>query len=153
MVVEVATGGRIARVAKGDGTRSVQFSGDGLFLCTGDAKRARIWESSGRELLSAKDRPVSAEAVAMTRTARLMALISRDGLFLWDRTTHRASPRPADQAFRRAGPAVGVQLGRRQAPVAVDNVLEMIALPSGAMLWAPTSRLPFWPPNSRPMTS
>ena len=135
VVVEVATGRRIARVAKGDGTRSVQFSGDGLFLCTGEAKRARIWESTGRELLSAKDRPVSAESVAMSRDGRLMALISRDGLFLWDRTTHRRHPVRPIKRFGGQVRQLAFSSDAGRLLFAVDSVLEMIALPSGAMVW------------------
>jgi hypothetical protein len=135
VVVEVATGRRIARVAKGDGTRSVQFSGDGLFLCTGEAKRARIWESTGRELLSAKDRPVSAEAVAMSPDGRLMALISRDGLFLWDRTTHRRHPVRPIKRFGGQVRQLAFSSDAGRLLFAVDSVLEMIALPSGAMVW------------------
>jgi WD40 repeat protein len=135
VVTEVATGRRIARVAKGDGTRSVQFSGDGRFLCTGEAKRARIWENTGRELLSAKDRPVSAEAVAMSRDGRLVALISRDGLFMWDRTTHkRHSVRPI-RRFSGQVRHLAFSWDASRLLFAVDSILEIIALPSGVTLW------------------
>jgi WD40 repeat protein len=135
VVVEVATGRRIARVAKGDGTRTVQFSGDGLFLCTGEAKRARIWENTGRELLSARDRPVSGEAVAMSRDGRLVALISRDGLFMWDRTTHKRHPVRPIRRFSGQVRHLAFSWDASRLLFAVDSVLEMIALPSGVMLW------------------
>ena len=135
VVVEVATGRRIARVAKGDGTRTVQFSGDGLFLCTGEAKRARIWENTGRELLSARDRPVSGEAVAMSRDGRLLALISRDGLFLWDRTTHRRHPVRPIRRFSGQVRHLAFSWDASRLLFAVDSILEMIALPSGVTLW------------------
>ena len=135
VVVEVATGRRIARVAKGDGTRTVQFSGDGLFLCTGEAKRARIWENTGRELMSAKDRPVSGEAVAMSRDGRLVALISRDGLFLWDRTTHKRHPVRPIRRFSGQVRHLAFSWDASRLLFAVDSVLEMIALPSGVLLW------------------
>ena len=135
VVVEVATGRRIARVAKGDGTRAVQFSGDGLFLCTGEAKRARIWENTGRELLSARDRPVSGEAVAMSRDGRLVALISRDGLFLWDRTTHKRHPVRPMRRFSGQVRHLAFSWDASRLLFAVDSVLEMIALPSGVTLW------------------
>ena len=134
-VVEVATGRRIARVAKGDGTRAVQFSGDGLFLCTAEAKRARIWENTGRELLSARDRPVSGEAVAMSRDGRLVALISRDGLFLWDRTTHKRHPVRPMRRFSGQVRRLAFSWDASRLLFAVDSVLEMIALPSGVMVW------------------
>jgi WD40 repeat protein len=135
VVVEIATGRRIARVAKGDGTRAVQFSGDGLFLCTGEAKRARVWENTGRELLSARDRPVSGEAVAMSRDGRLVALISRDGLFVWDRTTHRRHPVRPIRRFSGQVRHLAFSWDASRLLFAVDSVLEMIALPSGATLW------------------
>jgi WD40 repeat protein len=135
VVAEVATGRRIARVAKGDGTRTVQFSGDGLFLCTGEAKRARIWENTGRELLSAKDRPVSGEATAMSRDGRLVALISRDGLFTWDRTTHRRHPVRPIRRFSGQVRHLAFSWDASRLLFAVDSVLEMIALPSGVTLW------------------
>jgi WD40 repeat protein len=135
VVVEVATGRRIARVAKGDGTRTVQLSRDGLFLCTGEAKRARIWENTGRELLSARDRPVSGEAVAMSRDGRLVALISRDGLFMWDRTTHKRHPVRPIRRFSGQVRHLAFSWDASRLLFAVDSVLEMIALPSGVTLW------------------
>jgi len=142
VVVEVATGRRIARVAKGDGTRSVQFSDDGLLLCTGEAERARIWENTGRELLSAKDRPVSGEAVAMSRDGRLVALVSRDGLFTWDRTTRKRHPVRPIRRFSGQVRHLAFSWDASRLLFAMDSDLEMIALPSGVTLWGTSLRAP-----------
>lgn len=63
MILQDVTAGRqAARVAKGGDLRMVQFSGDGRYLCTAEGKRTRIWEASGREVMSVKERPLSDEA-------------------------------------------------------------------------------------------
>lgn len=135
VVVEVATGRRIARVAKGDGTRAVQFSGDGLYLCTAEAKRARIWENTGRELLSARDRPLSGEAVAMSRNGRMVALVWRDGLAIWDRTTRKRQVIRPVRRFSGQVRHLAFSGDASRLLLAVDSQLEMIALPSGVTLW------------------
>ncbi|MGD0705839.1 MAG: Hsp70 family protein [Trebonia sp.] len=135
VVAEVATGRRIARLAKGDGTRAVQLSGDGLYLCTGEAKRARIWENTGRELLSARDRPVSGEAVAMSRDGRLVAMVWRDGLAIWDRTTRKHQVIRPMRRFSGQVRQLAFSWDASRLLFAVDSCLELIALPSGVMLW------------------
>ena len=136
IVLELATGRQLARIAKGGDPKTVQFSSDGLLLCTGEAKRVRIWSSSGRELLAVRERVVSGEAVTMSRDGRWLALVSRAGLEVWDRTTCRhVAGRPMP---RFTGQVRHLAFGSEPNRLlfAVDSRLEMIALPSGASLWA-----------------
>ncbi len=136
IVLELATGRQMARIAKGDDPKTVQFSSNGLLLCTGEAKRVRIWSSNGRELLALRERVVSGEAVAMSRDGRWLAWVSRAGLEVRDRTTHSPVVRRPMPRFTGQVRHLAFSSEPNRLLLAVDSQMEMIALPTGASLWA-----------------
>lgn len=136
VVRDVTAGRQTARIAKGSDAKTVQFSSDGLRLCTAEAKRTRIWDVSGRELISVKERLLSSDAVTMSRDGRWLALASHAGLVVWDtaarkRTVARPLPRFKGRVWQLAFSSDAERI-----LFAVDSRMEMITLPSGGGLWA-----------------
>jgi hypothetical protein len=135
LVRDLITGVQRARVAKGNDEKTVQFSGDGRYLCVAEAKRSRIWDVSGREVLSVRERLLSSDAVTISRDGRRLALASRNGIELWNREPRRRTiirplPRFSGRVWRMAfSPDASSLL------FAVDSRMEMIQLPGGESMW------------------
>lgn len=86
--------------------------------------------------MSAKDRPQSTDAVAMSRDGGWLALTSRAGLEVWaqasrKRTVVRALPRFKGKVWQMAFSADAAKI-----LFAVDSKMEIVALPSGECQWA-----------------
>lgn len=136
VIRDIATGRQLGRVAKGGDARMVQFSGDGGRLSTVERKKARIWEATGRELMAVKERPVTNEAIAVSRDAQRLALVSRAGIEVWEHPGHkrlivRRLPQFQGRVWRLAFSADGTKI-----LFAFDSKLELVSLATGETLWS-----------------
>jgi WD40 repeat protein len=136
VVQDVTAGRRLAKVAKGNDLRLVQFASDGRYLCTVEGKRTRIWEVSGRELMSVKERLLSDDGITMSPDGRRLALVSRTGIEVWDQPGHRRAivrrlPQFNGKVWHLAFSADSTKL-----LFAADLHLELMSLPSGQTFWS-----------------
>ena len=141
-VQDITAGRQIARLAKGGDLRAVQFSGDGRYLCTVEGKRIRIWEASGREVMSVKERLLSGDGAAVSRDGRRLALVSRTAIEVWDqpgrqRTIIRRLPQAQGTVRHLAFSADATRL-----LLAYDSTLELMSAHDGQMLWSAALPVP-----------
>jgi Hsp70 protein len=144
VVVQDATAGRqLARVAKGNDLSMLHFAGDGRHLYTVEGKRTRIWEVSGRELMSVKERLLGDSGVAISHDGRKLGLVSRAGIEVWDPPKSRAIVR------RHPGPPSNGKVWQlafspdgAKILLAADLHLELISLPAGETLWSASLAAP-----------
>jgi WD40 repeat protein len=142
IVWNVTTGTQTARVSKGKDTQSVRFSADGRRLCTADLRHARIWEVTGQEVLSVKDRWQHTGCVAMRPDGQQLAVVAREGLEVWQQggrkpTLVRALPRFKGKVWHLAFNADGEQV-----LFAYDTTMELAEVPSGTSLWTMADAVP-----------
>jgi hypothetical protein len=136
VIQDVTAGCQKARVAKGNDLRMVQFSSDGRYLCTFEGKQTRIWEASGRELMSVKERLLSDDGITMSRDGRWLGLVSRSGVEVWEqpgakRFIVRQLPRFKGRVRHLCFSADSTKI-----LFAFDSRLELISLAAGEVLWS-----------------
>jgi PQQ-like domain/Hsp70 protein len=136
LIHDLTAGRQVARVAKGDGLRTVQFSADGQRLCTVEGKRTRIWEASGRELMSVKERLLGDGGVTMSRDGGRLCLVSRTGIELWEQQARKPVIVRKLPQFRATACGLAFSADNSKILFAADAQLELITLPAGETLWS-----------------
>ena len=125
------------RVVKGAEPKTVQFSADGQRICTAapQAKRVRVTDIGGKELLSVKERLLSPDGVAISQDGARIGLASRAGIEVREQGGARRLVRPLPNfkgriwflAFTPDGSAL---------LASVDAQLDLIEISSGKSLWS-----------------
>ncbi len=137
VVWDVAAGQQLRRQGWLGVARSVRLSADAARLCAYDLGRIRIWETSGRKLLSVRERLFGdvLSSVAFSPDGNWLAVASPTDLNIWDvqRATSRAV-RGLRKLTDRMWSMTFAQDGQRIL-LAIGSTVEMIDVTSGERAW------------------